>query len=460
MRASLRSWWNAQSWTLDRALLILGFVLIGALAARMNVQSDTWWIVRMGQDILETGSIPTTDTYSSTVPGSHWPNHEWLSGVLFYLLYRLGGVNLLVSASALLVLATWYGVYRLCSGPPRVRVIAMLVCMVAQATSWSVRPQLISQAFFVLVLLLVSQPRRHWLYPPLFLLWANLHAGVASGALVLLAAAAAAIWRFRDQAWRWLGIGVASALASLLNPLGWNIWLYAIGSVNSIARKFIMEWQPPSLSYPNSYPFLLLAALVLLVGWFGRRGWSSHRDWTFLICAGLLLILGARSIRHTAIFTLLAAPLLSHPFRALAAQPPVPLAIGRLNRLLPIGALLGGLLLAAAAWSERPAPFAPELIAGVRACDGPLFNTFDYGGELIWFVPERPVFIDNRQDPYPDELFIAAGLAEESGDYQALFERYAITCALVPVQQRIYPALVRDGWSELARTEVLAVLRR
>jgi hypothetical protein len=460
MRAALRSWWNPQGWTLDRSLVILGFVLIGAMAARMNVQSDTWWLVRMGRDILDTGSIPTTDTYSSTVRGSHWPNHEWLSGVLFYLLYQAGGLNLLVISSALLVLATWYGVYRLCEGPPRVRVIAMLIGLVAQATSWSVRPQLLSQAFFVLALLLVNQPRRHWLYPLLFLLWANVHAGVASGALVLIAAAAAAVWRFRDQAWRWLGIGVASALATLLNPLGWDIWLYTLGSVNSIARKYIQEWQPAGLGDPNSYPFLLLGLLVLLVLWFTRRGWSTHRDWTFIICAGLLLVLGARSVRHTAIFALLASPLLSHPFRAVAAQPPVQPPIGRLNRWLPIGGLVASVVFVATAWLSRPAPFAPELVAGVRACQGTLFNTFDYGGELIWFVPERPVFIDNRQDPYSDDLFIAAALAEERGDYQALFERYDVRCALVPVAQRIYPALLGAGWSEIVRTDTLAVLRR
>ncbi|HYF63054.1 MAG TPA: hypothetical protein VD886_09605, partial [Herpetosiphonaceae bacterium] len=372
----------------------------------------------------------------------------------------LGGINLLVVFGTLLVLAAWIGVYRLCEGPPRVRIIVMLIGMVAQSTGWSVRPQLLSQAFFVLALLLVSQPRRHWLYPPLFLLWANVHAGVASGALVLIAAAAAAIWRFRAQAWRWLAIGAASALASLLNPLGWNIWLYALGSVNSVARKFITEWQPPRLNYPNSYPFLVLAALVLLVAWLGRRSWATHRDWTFVLCAGLLLLLGAQSLRHTAIFTLLATPLLSHPFRAVAAQPPVPPAIGWLNGLLPLGALVGGIFLVANAWSARPAPFAPELVAGVRACQGTLFNTFDYGGELIWFVPERPVFIDNRQDPYPDQLFIDAGLAEESGDYRELFARYDIACAMVPVGQKIYPALVGDGWAEIVRTDTLAVLRR
>ena len=35
---------------------------------------------------------------------------------------------------------------------------------------------------------------------------------------------------------------------------------------------------------------------------------------------------------------------------------------------------------------------------------GPLYNNFDWGGFLIWYMPQYPVAIDGRNDLYGDEL--------------------------------------------------------
>ena len=45
-------------------------------------------------------------------------------------------------------------------------------------------------------------------------------------------------------------------------------------------------------------------------------------------------------------------------------------------------------------------------VAAVRGCPAQIYNRFYDGGFLIWFVPERPVFIDNRQDPYPSPFIL------------------------------------------------------
>jgi hypothetical protein len=35
---------------------------------------------------------------------------------------------------------------------------------------------------------------------------------------------------------------------------------------------------------------------------------------------------------------------------------------------------------------------------------GPLYNTFDWGGFLMWYMPQYPVAIDGRNDLYGDEI--------------------------------------------------------
>jgi hypothetical protein len=284
------------SWlTFDRFLLIVALLIVFVTAAIMGTQSDTWWVLRTGELILRTGNIPTTDVYSSTVRGGYWPNHEWLAEVLFYACYALGGLPLLFLACAGLTTAAWYGLARLGEGPGWARAVALLLGIASQELLWSVRPHLFSLALLVLLLALLPARRLHWLYPLLFLLWANLHAGVAFGgvalAIVFLVAAArdALGWykgridthrsfadddgrrtiddanivdrpssivfdSFRDSV-HWLLVLLASGLATLVNPLGVGLWIYILTSFGDQTRSYLSEWQPPSLSWPASYPF-------------------------------------------------------------------------------------------------------------------------------------------------------------------------------------------------------------
>jgi len=70
-------------------------------------------------------------------------------------------------------------------GPGWARAGALLIGLASQELIWSVRPHLFSLSLLVLVLILRPARRFHWLYPLMFLLWANLHAGVAFGGGVL-----------------------------------------------------------------------------------------------------------------------------------------------------------------------------------------------------------------------------------------------------------------------------------
>ena len=73
--------------------LAIGFLLtaMGVLAALAPVQSDTWWLLRAGEDIWQSGSVPLIDTYSHTAAGRYWWNHEWLTEIVFYGAHRTGG---------------------------------------------------------------------------------------------------------------------------------------------------------------------------------------------------------------------------------------------------------------------------------------------------------------------------------------------------------------------------------
>ena len=85
--------------TFDRLLTTLLFLAIALAAFLMPAQGDTWWQLRAGQEMWRTRDVLLRDTFSHTVNGAPWPNHEWLSQVLFYGAYEAGGLPLLTIVS-------------------------------------------------------------------------------------------------------------------------------------------------------------------------------------------------------------------------------------------------------------------------------------------------------------------------------------------------------------------------
>jgi hypothetical protein len=188
-----------------------------------------------------------------------------------------------------------------------------------------------------------------------------------------------------------------------------------------------------------------------------------------LLLGACLLLLGLRSVRHTALFTVAALPLIAWPgvWRPGALVQQRALVDARRGALhLLLGGLLAAVCLLALARELGDAPpewqpLSPAIVAAVRSCPGTLFNSFDSGGPLLWFVPERAVFVDSREDPFPVDLLLNAALAEQQGAYHELFAKHGVACALVPVTRPIYQALRADrAWTELRRDEQLAVFRR
>jgi hypothetical protein len=178
--------------TFDRLMATLLFIAIALAALLMPAQNDTWWQLRAGREMWLTGHVLMRDTFSHTVYGAFWPNHEWLSQVLFYGVYAAGGMPLVTIVSAIAVTAAWLLVWRLTPGSTRSRFLLTSLAVVSASTIWSPRPQVLSLVLLALTLSLLRQRRYVWL-PVIFLVWANLHGAVVMGVVVLAAALVAAL---------------------------------------------------------------------------------------------------------------------------------------------------------------------------------------------------------------------------------------------------------------------------
>jgi len=94
---------------------------------------------------------------------------------------------------------------------------------------------------------------------------------------------------------------------------------------------------------------------------------------------------------------------------------------------------------------ERTYP--ADALAALRADTGVLLNEYDWGGYLIFNLPERPVFIDGRYVPYLggvlDDYRAVVGLRP---GWRDLLERYKVSELLLRPERPLAVALREDGW--------------
>ena len=69
------------------------FAIPAVTALQPVTEYDTWWHLRTGQWILEHGTVPTIDPFSTYGEGKPWVAYSWLFGLLLYGLHQ--GLGLL-----------------------------------------------------------------------------------------------------------------------------------------------------------------------------------------------------------------------------------------------------------------------------------------------------------------------------------------------------------------------------
>ena len=96
-----------------------------------------------------------------------------------------------------------------------------------------------------------------------------------------------------------------------------------------------------------------------------------------------------------------------------------------------------------------------------RQPPGNLFNSYDWGGYLIYALPEYPVFIDGRTDLYSDGLideWLQVVRTEEG--WQKVLDKYDVRLILLEPSMPVITELNESDWSELYRDEKSVVYGR
>ena len=404
---------------------MLGALLVGAafIAGRMfAVDPDLWWHVKNGQNILATHHLPASDPYSFTVANTPWLSYEWLGDVALGAVERFGGLQGLDGLLILLCSAIMLALYAFAtvrSENSKAGFVTAAALYILATPSFSLRPQMFGYLFIILTLIAVERFRQGhlralWMLPPLFLVWVNTHGSWVVGLGVLITFLLCGILEFSMgsiEARRWkqtqrirLEICLLLCLAVIpLTPYGTRLAAYPFTVASSLPVNLanVIEWQPMPFNLLGGKFFLMLLLAFFLLQMALR--FTCRLDELSLFIGGT--VMACLHVR----FLLLFVPFFSIVLVGVLAQwiPPYDRRKDRYvaNAILMVAVIICMVWFFPTRKEMREAVsrgFPVRAVEYLRqhAVPGPMYNTYGYGGYLIWALPQRKVFIDGRGDLY------------------------------------------------------------
>ena len=463
-----------------------------------TTDNDLWGHVLYGQRMLHLHGLEKTEVLSWTAAGQPWINHEVLAEVTMGLVHRLGGggglwAMMIIFAAVTLGLAWHAG-----AGTDRNRRLVAIALLALStnfiAIGYSVRPQLFTYFFLVLLLLMLRRLFAgrflFWAFaPPLLLvLWANTHGGYLAGWLVVMVAMTAegfgayfpALLRrarcepFAGNPLALANVALGSTLALAVNPWSWKLVLWTIETIR-LPRPNIYEWQPMPFTAASSPFFFVL--LLGVTAWVLSR--QPRRLWEMLVW----LMLGVMTLqhqRHAPLFGLASLVLLPVHLQDLLTRIAHQTASLRAAAGRPAMAITGAIaLLLAGAWClhitrtiPHQYPFrmeVPRSLFPVSAVEymkvhrltGDTITFFDWGQQMLWELPDNRVSFDGRLDTiYSRKVMDAHWRLYAGEDPGPDLPLDKARFALLPTSSRGVQVLYDRGWSILYHDPVAVVLAR
>ena len=421
------------------------------------LEPDFGWHLVSG-DYFRQHWVPLHDIFTYTAPGFAWIDHEWGSDVLTSVLYQLGGYALLTTVFA----GIWTAA--ICLFRRRMSLGVLLAAQLAILPYMAVRPVAWTVLLMALLLELVQRTyKSNWqplvIFPLIFLLWANLHAGFISGLAVL--GYFCLIYRQK----LWWSVLLLSAAVTLINPYGLRLYI-EIGRTmfDPALHAKVTEWSSFHLT-PKTWPIIVIWAVAF--GLFIRRRLSPQMG-----VAAIMLLASISATRNVPLFVVAALRDLDIFHQDFVK---LPSRIQKLGRAAVIGfatiALTSVFIVFAVnhfrLTSAREARYPHQSVAYLQQhpCTGNVFNHYDFGGYLIWKLPGTKVYIDGRMPSWRDANGRAymehmSDIMSKPAAIRQEFAQYDIRCAvLTPGDEIAVDTLKADHWQQKTQStqEILLV---
>jgi len=513
---------------------LLGLLAYTALAVRLLGDAGIGWHIRTGQFLLATHAVPHVDPFSSTMTGQPWFAWEWLYDGIVGWLDNLAGLNAVVFLAALIIALTFSWAFRLLLRRGTNFLLAVILVLLAVSASmihFFARPHVISWLLTLVWFSILESseiqsggapavpPLRGlllWILPPLMVAWVNIHGGFLLGFALLGIYWLSAVWRYFQRgdgcferalqkiragkhAIRLSLIGLASVLATLINPYGWKLHLHVY---QYLSNRFLMdhidEFQSPNFHGVAQKCFAVLLMLTLVAFASKSRQKNETQVNEIQVKEALLVLFavysGLYASRNIPVSSLLlilvSGPRLSNALdtfsrRRLTSSSLTPSSQGFFQRMQSIecslhghiwpiaavaltcwitfhGGRLGTKQLINAHFDAKRFPVAAANYLDQRK-EHSVFAPDFWGGYLIYrLYPQTKLAIDDRHDFY-GETFLKSYLKAvhvEPG-WQDFLNQHEVRCIVVPKDSALANILFETpAWQSIYSDDVAVVFTR
>jgi len=416
-------------------------ILLGIIISFIPpVDPDFGWHYTLGETITATKAIPVTNTFSYTYENYEWVDSYWLAQVIMYTVYsKFGAVIAGLVLSCFLSVSVLFFVDRLkVTKTGKLFSFFLLTTVLAQIHIVTVRPMLFSSIFMMVLLLIMHGEKKYYLLlPPMFVLWANMHADFVIGLFILTGIglvkpfAQLAVWqklpKFPPKATttdadtdispagnkKLIFVTILCYAATLLTPFGLNLWRTLLAEANPVQVKIISEWLPFQNSLGlNGLVFgaviLMLTALCISSTFLTVR---TLPKWV-LVFAIFFFILSTRSHYFFRLLMLVSIYPIASMWGYVLENANVIFSQKNQKALSITGKITAATLLSVITtnfilnillatnvkyWAAKfNYPYNAVQYIKANRLEGNMFNNYNWGGFLIYQLPEYKTFIDGR----------------------------------------------------------------
>jgi hypothetical protein len=469
----------------------LVLLLISSLFITTPFDPDFGWHFTYGKYFVENKEILRENVFSYTFDDYSWANSYWVSQVVLYVLFNFLGFYLASLILGFVYVVTTFVLFKtIIKKDVSVYLAVLVATLIGALFNISDRPLYFSSLFlqFTAVVLLFHN-KKAVLLVPLFLLWANMHADFTLGLFMVFVFFVEKIVRNffnKTLSAKDFLIPAAIAAVTLINPFGFELWKTLLKETNPYQFQVIGEWLPlrqESLHVPLKYLLQYLTwAGVILTFVLNRK---SLPKW-YLLVSLVFFILSIRSVYFFRVFSLVALPkmleLLSPHLKQLtdvaAKLPTKPMKVLTFYFAVVVATVILSkafegisLSLSGEKW-ETAKEYPREAVTFIKnnPKEGRIFNAYNWGGYLIWKLPEHKTFIDGRMASWKtgnrsilhDYIQMTSKFKENADLFESYVSKYNITRVLLPPEYDMTKELLNSNlWEvELSNEHSVLLLRK
>lgn len=313
--------------------IILFFFCIAFSTTAAGYDYDLWARLIAGMSVVQSGMVLKHDFLSYT-PTHTWFDHEWGSGVIFYLtqhFFSSAGLIILQGLLIFLIFLTLTETVKLrgvkTTSPYNILFYLFAFWSMSTILNEPVRCQMFSFLFFAIFLYILELARKGfnkplWLLPLIMILWNNLHGGCVAGLGLIVIYIIGELLN-KAEFKKYIFTLIPTTLVLIINPWGISYFGFLLGAV-VMKRPDVMEWWGLFSRYHlfRYISFKIFSLILLLAGFSIIKKNFSYKtlDKTKFLVLGVTLILAIQHVKMIPFFVIAGVSFLYDDFYTIFNQ--------------------------------------------------------------------------------------------------------------------------------------------